>query len=178
MNVLGLRDAAWDGELIDGNVVRHRTSCYLDFDIDERPLRAWFDDTTHVITALNRPWLGTLDESIAELTGRRPDPSLPAGRIAILRCAHCGDIGCGALTCQLDVTEDTVAWSRFAWENGYDNTPLPQRSGPTFMFDRQAYMSTLDAARTHVAAFPYDSLAHRGRNFLWPWQWGWRLPKP
>ena len=24
---------------------------------------------------------------------------------------------------------------------------------------------------------PYDELEHQGRRFLWPWQWGWRMPK-
>jgi hypothetical protein len=27
-----------------------------------------------------------------------------------------------------------------------------------------------------LQAMPYDELAHRGKRFLWPWEWGWRLP--
>jgi len=32
------------------------------------------------------------------------------------------------------------------------------------------------SAPERLSGMPYDELAHRGRGFLWPWQWGWRLP--
>ena len=35
----------------------------------------------------------------------------------------------------------------------------------------------LTSAYERIAAMPYDELDHRGRRFLWPWQWGWRMPK-
>lgn len=175
--MLSLHDYMHDSELIDGNIVRQRQSHYLDFHVDGRPLRDWFDHTHDVITTLNRPWLNTLDDGIGELTGRQPDPCLPTGRIALLRCAGCGDVGCGAITARLTITPQTVTWSDFAWENDDDGETAPQRSGLVFVFDHDAYMTTIESSRSSVAAFPYDPLAHHGRDFRWPWQWGWRLPK-
>lgn len=178
MNELSLREAVHDSELLDGNILRQRQSYYLDFDIDGRPLRDWIDNTDDVITSLNRPWLSTLEQSIAELTGRCPDPDLPPGRLAVLRCAECGDIGCGAVTARLDLTEDAVTWSDFAWETDIeDDEHLPACPGVSFVFDRNSYVTTIESARHLVGSFPYEPLAHHGRSFLWPWQWGWRLPK-
>lgn len=71
MNVLSLHHAVHESELPDGDPVRQSRSHHLDFHVDGRPLRDWFGDTHDVITALNRPWLDTLDEGIAELTGCR-----------------------------------------------------------------------------------------------------------
>ncbi|WP_168581573.1 hypothetical protein [Gephyromycinifex aptenodytis] len=176
MNVLSLHHAVYESELIDGKIVRQHQSHYLDFHVDGRPLRDWFDHPDSVITALNRPWLHMLDEGIAELTGRRPDPRLPAGRIPLLRCADCGDLGCGAITARLDITAQALTWSDFAWEND-DDEPVPQHPGLDFVFDLDAYLRTIESCRARVAAFPYDPLAHHGRDFLWPWQWGWRLPR-
>lgn len=89
----------------------------------------------------------------------------------------CGDLGCGAITVRLTITPQPVTWTDFAWENDYDDKPVPQRSGLTFVFDHDAYLTTVKSSRLRVAAFPYDRLAHHGRDVLWPWQWGWQLPR-
>lgn len=173
-----LREAVHDRELVDGNILRRPQSYYLDFDIDGRPLRDWIDQDDDLITALYRPWLPSVEQSIAELTGRCPDPDLPPGRIAVSRCAACGDIECGGLTARLALTEDTVTWSDFSWESDpEDDELLPAFLEVTFVFERSAYEETIEQARRLVGSFPYDPLAHHGRRFLWPWQWGWRLPK-
>jgi len=44
-------------------------------------------------------------------------------------------------------------------------------------FDRALYQNAFADAFERLASFPYDDMAHRGRRFLWPWQWGWRLPR-
>jgi len=176
MNVLSLHDAVHVSEGVDDDMVDAHPSHYLDFHVDGRPLRNRFDHTHDVITTLNRPWLDTLDEGIAELTGRRPDPALPAGRIALWRCAQCGDLGCAAITARLTVTPQTVTWSDFAWENDYDDRPTPLHPGLAFVFDSDAYLTTIDSSRSRVAALPYDPPPTYGRTFRWPWQWGWRLP--
>ena len=43
--------------------------------------------------------------------------------------------------------------------------------------DRAGYEAMLRSAFERVSTMPYDELEHRGRGFLWPWQWGWRMPK-
>lgn len=45
----------------------------------------------------------------------------------------------------------------------------------SLVFDRRD-TEVVAHAYARVAQFPYDQLAHRGRKFLWPCQWGWRLP--
>ena len=50
---------------------------------------------------------------------------------------------------------------------------LPER----LTFDRSGYEAVFADAYEQVAAFAYDELAHHGRRFLWPWQWGWRVPR-
>lgn len=173
---LTLRPAVRRGQLLDGTVVRHPESHFFDFDIDSRPLREWFPIAGDCLTIFNRPWLHVLATSVDELTGRASVPGLADGRLGLLWCAECGDIGCGALTAKLTIEGDVLGWSEFAWENSRDDA-LPQAPGLAFTFDRAAYTDLLDHARGLVAQLPYDRLEHEGRRFLWPWQWGWRLPQ-
>ena len=54
------------------------------------------------------------------------------------------------------------------FETKYVTVPMDARGMRT---------DALEKAEKRVAAFPFDELAHEGRTLLWPWQWGWRLPK-
>ena len=44
------------------------------------------------------------------------------------------------------------------------------------VFDRTDYQACLERSVDRLAEMPYDELAHTGRPYLWPRQWGWRLP--
>ncbi len=169
----------------DGNVIRRPQSHFLDFVIDFvidgkslRHLIEGADDD--YVTKLNRPWLSGVQSAVETLLGRQQQTDVPrdfpAGRVMLLVCKVDGDIGCGAVTAQLDVTPTEVTWSELRWDDGYDEpTPVtPTIKG--FTFDRRQYEAAFADAYERVAAFPYDKLAHQGRRFLWPWQWGWRLP--
>jgi hypothetical protein len=83
----------------------------------------------------------------------------------------------GAVTVSLHVGEDTVIWSDFAWENGHEPSGRIDFAPDSLAFDRQQYVAAFDGAYQRTAEFPYDGLAYHGRKFLWPWQWGWRLPE-
>lgn len=175
-NVVGLRAAVRRGELTDGKRVRYPESHYLDFLIDGKPLRDLLDITGDFTTGLHRPWLDMLDEELDHLCGRCPDPELPAGRIALLRCGECGDIGCGLLTARLGIDVDHITWSDFAWEDDADwgvecdDPPgWDEYRALSFVFDRQAYLGTLSCARATVAALPHHLPEHRSRGFRWPW---------
>lgn len=45
------------------------------------------------------------------------DSELQTGRIMLLVCRECGDIGCGAITLEVQKNEDSYVWKNFAHEN-------------------------------------------------------------
>jgi hypothetical protein len=73
---------------------------------------------------------------------------------------------------------DFVTWTNFSWENGYEEPSAAVNTPDTIAFRRSNYETEMGGAYDRVAALAYDELAHCGRKFLWPWQWGWRLPRP
>ena len=44
------------------------------------------------------------------------------------------------------------------------------------LLDRKAYEAQISVAFGMVQEMPYDELSHRGKRFLWPLEWGWRMP--
>ncbi len=83
----------------------------------------------------------------ARLLGSLPG-DLPSGRVALLVCSACGDLGCGAVGVRVRVGAATVSWSSFAHENNYcpEHTALIDGVGP-FEFAREAYEAALDSLR-------------------------------
>jgi len=161
----------------DGNIGRHPESHFLDLLVDDRSLRLMVGEPAQdLVTELNRPWLPEVQEAVDRLLGRRPAEFVARGRVALLVCPVDGDIGCGQLTTALDVGAAEVTWSDFLWEGNSDASPVEHLTQPLH-FDRAQYQAAFADAFERVAGFPYDEMAHRGRRFLWPWQWGWRLPR-
>ena len=39
-------------------------------------------------------------------------------------CSECGDIGCGAITAIIEITDKTVIWRDFGYENDYSQPDL------------------------------------------------------
>ena len=172
-----LRTAVLRRTLHDGKVTRRPESHYLDFVVDGQPLVHQLPVARGMVTPLNRVWLPSVESAILELLGQRPTDGLGAGRVSLFVCGECGDLGCGAVTATLQVESDRITWSQFGWENNYEPAE-PIENAPDFLsFAAPHYEAILAGAHERVAALPYDELAHHGRKFLWPWQWGWRLPK-
>ena len=176
-SVLELRPAVLRREFQDGNVTRYPESHYLDFVVDGRALGDVANAGPDVVTLLNRAWLPTVADSIKELLGERPVEGLTQGRIALLVCGVCGDLACAAVTASLRFDAESVTWSDFAWENGYEAADPISETPESLTFNRHQYQAAFEDAFDRVAELPYDELAHVGRKFLWPWQWGWRLPR-
>lgn len=187
--VLRLEPAVTSHEFIDGNVTRHPEQHFLDFVINGHSLRESIDGADGIVTPLCRAWVpASVAETVASLL-RTTEGSGQAGeRVELLVCAVCGDVGCGAVTARVTVTPSVVTWSEFLWQDEVADggTPGADSDGeanlvglpPVLVFAHNQYTAAFDAAQERVAAFPYDELSHRGRRFLWPWQWGWRTPKP
>ena len=61
-------------------------------------------------------------------------------------CPECGDIGCGAITAQVEETAEHFVWRGFGYENDYDPS-MPdlteyQEFGP-YIFNKSEYRNTL-----------------------------------
>ncbi len=76
-------------------------------------------------------------------------PELESGRTCFYVCPECGDIGCGAITAKIEVTDRSVIWKDFAYENNYSDPDLTayKQIGP-FMFDRAQYFTTFEELKT------------------------------
>jgi hypothetical protein len=177
VSILTLQPAVLRREFVDGNIVRLPESHYLDLVLDGRSLRDRLTDRADMVTPLNRAWLPTVPDAIGELLGRRPTEGLQEGRTSLFVCGSCGDLPCGAITVALQLGPDTVTWSEFQWENGYEPATRIDGAPESLTFDRQQYTAAIKNASSRIAEFPYDESERYGRRFLWPWQWGWRLPK-
>jgi hypothetical protein len=168
--------------LLDGNITRHPETHFLDYVVDGRSIREMVHVGPGHVTELCRPWLHAVPESVDRLLGRLGTDGLPENRVALLVCGVCGDLGCGAVTARLNVSQDQVSWSEFLWEGGVGeggptSIDVEQEVDGQIVFNRAGYDAMLASAYERVATMPYDELEHRGRRFLWPWQWGWRKPK-
>jgi hypothetical protein len=159
----------------DGNVVRRPETHFLDFVVGGVPLRDMVPEAQDRVTELSRPWIDDVPRAVDVLLGRRAHDQLDEGRVPLLVCLVCGNFDDGALTARLNVSEDVVTWSQWRWANFDGETAIDGLN--EMRFDRAAYEKVLLAAPALVADFPYDEVAENGRRFLWPWQWGWRLPK-
>jgi hypothetical protein len=175
---LRLVPAVVTGSLIDGNVTRRPESHFLDLVVNGQSLRSiTATPGPELVTELNRPWLHVVPEAVDKLLGRRPSEDLDPGRVPLLLCHVDGDLACGALTAALRVGDAEVSWSDFRWEDGiYEPRTVEQLDQP-ITFDRSQYEAAFVDAHGRVDGFPYDELAPHGRRFLWPWQWGWKLPR-
>lgn len=58
-----------------------------------------------------------------------------------------------------------VSWSNFSWEDGYSDPRPVEHLHEPIVFARGQYETVFTGASERVDAFPYDELAHRGRQF-------------
>ena len=162
----------------DGNITKRPVSHFLDFVVNGESLIDLLVGGGDYVTNLNRAWVPAVVPTHVEvLLGRQPDEDLPAGRIPLLVCAVDGDVACGAITAGLSMERETVTWTDLRWEGGIGETSDVGGLRQSMTFDRRPYEQGLLAAAVRVSELPYDEAEHSLRRFLWPWQWGWRLPR-
>ena len=95
-------------------------------------------------------------DAVAQLLLRQP-PEMPGGRVPLYVCPQCGDLGCGAVTAEIEETEDAFVWSDLAREVNYHYEPgddgiLERYEGVgPFAFDAAEYRSVLNARLAQVA---------------------------
>jgi hypothetical protein len=102
-------------------------------------------DLCGVLDVARRDWNVS---AVASLLLEAPPP-VPGGRQMIFVCPECGDLGCGAITCEVLRDGEVVTWQRFGFENDYDEKMSDfdsyQGLGP-FRFDWQQYRQILATA--------------------------------
>ena len=117
---------------------------YLDFVIDGQSLGETLK-CGDMIGCLGWGWPEYEADSANVLLLQRAS-LLETDRAMIYVCRECGDIGCGAITAQVEEVEGLIIWRDFGYENNYDPlTPdLKEYAevGP-FLFDKTRYQQTL-----------------------------------
>ena len=122
---------------------------YLDFVVDGKSLHDLLKLGDN-IGCLG--WLPRDDEQVIlqQLMSERFSV-LENDRYPIYVCAECGDIGCGAITVQIEKTQDGFIWKSFGYENDYDESMRDLESyemiGP-FHFKQEDYVEALRASQS------------------------------
>lgn len=113
---------------IDLVPAQRRGKGYLDIVIDGRPLTQHFAGRQGAHPSEVSP-LGWSDSAETRETELRQflavtRSGFESGRVAVLVCEQCGDVGCGAITVRISRDGPVIRWSDWASENGYE----PERS--------------------------------------------------
>jgi hypothetical protein len=90
------------------------------------------------------PWSDHPEPSLEQLRQLLGGP-LPAdrnGRTWLLYC-QCGDPGCGGLSTRISITDKTVTWSDFGWDDVFGTPTEPVEIDKTFVFERAEYEKAL-----------------------------------
>ena len=123
---------------------------FLDFVIDGESMlpahtKRGFGDLVGPLWT-SEPGRSLWPEKVLRLLGEAPGDA-PGNRISVFVCGECGDLGCGAITVRLTVTDDQVIWSDWAYQNNYDEEI--QEAGlddlQPLVFDRRQYQAVLAA---------------------------------
>jgi len=95
------------------------------------------------------------NERIAKTFSFESPADIAEDRVALFVCPQCGDLGCGAITCRLSRHGETVRWSQFAYEDGFDDDQNDferySAIGP-FEFATDEYLAAIaNAAHAHCS---------------------------
>jgi hypothetical protein len=148
---------------------------FLDFVVDGASLRSMAEHAGYgvgFVTPLCRRWVashvGAAVDQLLRGNGASGEP------VDMLVCSVCGDRGCGAVVADVTVEAEQVVWSSWRWMNY--QVEGEHIDMPAMRFERGSYEQLVSGAAALVAALPSVETADR-RRLLWPWQWGWRLPR-
>jgi hypothetical protein len=101
-------------------------------------------------------WGSSYRERAVQRLLLQADSDFPNGRRSLFVCGECGDLGCGAVTIILDISEETAIWHDFGYENTYEDAVRfkeLQHLGP-FRFSLESYRKTIESALTFISQTP------------------------
>ncbi len=87
------------------------------------------------------------NRNIDEFVGKAGS-ELATGRTMFYVCPECGDLGCGAITAKIEITDNKVIWKDFAYENDISG-PLfdDYKSITPLEFDKAEYVKVFEQLR-------------------------------
>jgi hypothetical protein len=152
-SVLGLRSATtgWQDAGAGRGQPTQRLRTFEDWTIDGDDLRGLLATSPlQEMTPLCEmwPWPKSAVAHLETLLGERAG-DFDDGRVALLRCLIDNDLGCGALSMSLHITDVVVSWNDLGWQVNYEPyDPNEDRLSPPrgFTFDRQQYEVVIRAA--------------------------------
>jgi hypothetical protein len=119
---------------------------YIDFIISDQSL-------SQLLRLSNMDLIGTFgwsenteyeNKKVDEFLGKQT-PELETGRTCFYVCPECGDIGCGAITAKIELTDKNVIWKDFGYENDYSDSNFEKYKGiGPFIFDKKEYYKTIE----------------------------------
>ncbi|WP_102160703.1 hypothetical protein [Zhihengliuella halotolerans] len=125
--------------------------------VDGKPLQGWIRDWTGAQDApaemadlhSSFPAAGLL--RIDHLLGLEQGPGTQ--RVGLLFCPICRNEACGYLSCEIDLQDDAVTWTRFGWEDTVAGSArtTPIAGAETLSFDPEAYREALLTLRRKIA---------------------------
>lgn len=101
--------------------------------------RLWLDDATAAPESIK-----AAQRLLGQLEG-----DAPRGRVSVYGCAECGDLGCGAITVRLQVSEKNVSWADWGYQNNYEDevhSVADVMGLGDFVFERHEYEHVLAQA--------------------------------
>lgn len=127
---------------------------FLDLTVNSEPLRDQLgkDVVLDGCTPLRAGWplrwgLEWLDLLLDSSGGELPDR-----RVALFVCKECGDLGCGALSVDIERVDSSVRWREFGWEDSTDERFESTGEPREFTFEAKAYDRMLQAIHERVLA--------------------------
>ncbi|WP_409494982.1 hypothetical protein [Amycolatopsis sp. cmx-11-12] len=126
---------------------------FLDWTIDGVALRSMVPVQEQTPLSLDDGrWRESAVETLSRLLGRLPG-HFDDGRVALLFCPACGDLGCGGYSVEVVFGDDWVEWRAFGWQVDYE--PYDPEQDFRFRearFDRAAYETLLGDLLTNYRA--------------------------
>lgn len=99
------------------------------------------------------PWPSIAVRNLGELLGEMSS-ALDGGRVPLLFCPLCADLGCATLTAEVVVGAGVVEWRDLGWETNWqrlETTESHLEPSLTLRFDLDAYMDLLRDRLAHFA---------------------------
>jgi hypothetical protein len=145
--VIGLSEAARDAS------GESAATEFLDFTFDGESLRSelaqrGFSDMVGPLwTSVHGRQLWP--ETVARLLGKASGDA-PGNRVSVFVCGECGDLGCGAVTVRLELSDGLVTWSDWGYQNNYEDEISREglKDLPPLEFDRIQYESVVTSVLT------------------------------
>ena len=86
-------------------------------------------------------------DTVAQFLGEKPS-ELKSGRVPVLVCEECGDVACGSIAARVIREVDSIRWTDWLYENGYEpGRPLEWSTQPgDLVFSPKAYEAAIRKA--------------------------------